>query len=55
MQRTVYVSDDSIMRLSAHINMDNNNPEGLHANCEECGAEIPIELTRCNACESDNL
>lgn len=49
--RKVFVSDDSIERLEAYILMDNDS-EAPTANCEECGVQIPVELTRCSECQS---
>lgn len=33
-------------RTIAHLNMTDE----VHANCEECGAVIPVELTLCDDC-----
>ena len=45
MERNVYVSDDSIMRLEAYARGGE-----LQANCEDCGEPIPVELSKCSNC-----
>lgn len=40
-------ANEQYNRTIAHL----NQTEDCHANCEECGAAIPIELTRCDNCE----
>ena len=37
---------DQYNRTIAHLNQS----EEVHANCEECGAAIPVEVTLCDDC-----
>ena len=41
------VSEESVMRVEAYINA---NLDEVFANCKECGARIPVELTLCTIC-----
>jgi hypothetical protein len=40
-------AEEQYNRTIAHLNMN----EEVCANCEECGARIPVELTLCDACQ----
>lgn len=41
--------DDQIQRIMAYASFDATI---VYANCEECGAKIPVALTLCDACEA---
>lgn len=42
------MTEEQYQRTVAYLNFD---PDVMHANCEDCGKKIPVELTRCEECE----
>lgn len=43
-------TQESIDRLEAFVRFD-NDANAPAADCEDCGAAIPVELTKCSDCE----